>query len=288
MTVRELVVISGKGGTGKTSIVASLAALSGTSVLADCDVDAADLHLILSPAVQKEGDFIGGLVALTDQNKCTQCGKCAEVCRFDAFQENYEVDPIACEGCGVCERICPVSAVSMIDRISGRWFISETRFGPMVHARLGLAEGNSGKLVTILRKEARRIAQERNSQLIISDGSPGIGCPVIASIAGASSVLVVTEPTVSGIHDLERVAELTAHFNIRTFVCINKADINNSNTLSIRNLARARNFNVVAEIPYDTAFTRAQMKGLSIIEAENGETADAIRSMWETMKCEIL
>lgn len=288
MTVRELVVISGKGGTGKTSIVASLAALSDTRVLADCDVDEADLHLILSPAVQKEVDFIGGLVALTDQNKCTQCGKCGEVCRFDAFQKNYEVDPIACEGCGVCERICPVSAVSMIDRISGRWFISETRFGPMVHARLGLAEGNSGKLVTILRKEARRIAEERNSQLIISDGSPGIGCPVIASIAGASSVLVVTEPTVSGIHDLERVAELTAHFNIRTFVCINKADINNSNTLSIRNLARARNFNVVAEIPYDTAFTRAQMKGLSIIEAESGETSDAIRSMWETIKHEIM
>lgn len=288
MTIKELVVISGKGGTGKTSIVASLAALTGKSVLTDCDVDAADLHLILSPDVQKEGDFIGGLVAVTNLNLCTGCGKCVEVCRFDAFLDNYEIDPLACEGCGVCERVCPSSAISMIDRISGRWFISETRFGPMVHARLGLAEGNSGKLVSLLRNEAKRIAGERGHDLIISDGSPGIGCPVIASIAGATAVLVVTEPTVSGIHDLERVAELTEHFKIRTFVCINKADLNPGNTRSIRELACGRNFEVIAEIPYDTAFTRAQMNKQSIVEAGYGKSSDAICSMWEMLKREIM
>ncbi len=287
MTVKELVVISGKGGTGKTSIVASLAALAGKIVLADCDVDAADLHLILSPTIRKKSEFIGGLVAETALEKCTRCGKCVEVCRFGAFLENFQVDPLACEGCGVCVWNCPSSAISMKDRVSGRWFISDTRFGPMVHAQLGMAEGNSGKLVSLIRSEARRIAGEQGYPLIISDGSPGIGCPVIASIAGATAVLVVTEPTVSGIHDLTRVAELTAHFKIKTMVCINKADINGENTKIIKDIAREKNFSVVAEIPYDTVFTRAQMKALSVIEAGDGEVVSNIKKLWATVQHEV-
>jgi MinD superfamily P-loop ATPase len=288
MTVKELVVISGKGGTGKTSIVASLAALARKCVLADCDVDAADLHLLLNPEILKETEFIGGLVAETKLDLCTQCGKCAEVCRFGAILGNYAIDPLACEGCGVCVRSCSQGAIRMKDRVSGRWFISDTRFGPMVHAQLGIAEGNSGKLVSLIRSEARRIAEEREYSLIISDGSPGIGCPVIASIAGATAVLVVTEPTVSGIHDLERVAELTSHFKIKTLVCINKADINPLNTKKIKQIAQERKFIVVAEIPYDTIFTRAQMQALSVIEAGEGEAVSNIRTLWKAVKHEIM
>jgi len=288
MTVKELVVISGKGGTGKTSIVASLAALARKSVLADCDVDAADLHLLLTPEILRETEFIGGLVAETKLDICTQCGKCAEVCRFGAILGNYAIDPLACEGCGVCVRSCSQGAIRMKDRVSGRWFISDTRFGPMVHAQLGIAEGNSGKLVSLIRSEARRIAEEREYSLIISDGSPGIGCPVIASIAGATAVLVVTEPTVSGIHDLERVAELTGHFKIKTLVCINKADINPENTKIIKQIALERKFIVITEIPYDNIFTRAQMQALSVIEAGDGEAVSNIRTLWEAVKHEIM
>lgn len=288
MAIKELVVISGKGGTGKTSIVASLAALSGNSVLADCDVDAADLHLLLSPLTGKETEFIGGLVAETTLDDCTQCGKCAEVCRFSAIMDNFAIDPLACEGCGVCVRSCTQGAIRMKDRLSGRWFISDTRFGPMVHAQLGIAEGNSGKLVSLIRSEAKRIAEEKGLSLIICDGSPGIGCPVIASIAGASAVLVVTEPTVSGIHDLARVADLTGHFRIKTMVCVNKSDINPENTNTIREFARQRNFDVIAEIPYDTVFTRAQMRALSIVEMEDCEAVKNIRKLWDTVSYELM
>ena len=225
--MKEIVVISGKGGTGKTSIVASFAALANNAVLADCDVDAADLHLVLEPDVKETHDFSGGKLASVITEKCTGCGRCEEVCNFDAavfngppndmVEKTYTIDSIACDGCSVCAHYCPVDAIEFKDAINGQWFISNTRFGPMVHARLGIAQENSGKLVSLIRKQSKQIAAEQNRDLIIVDGSPGIGCPVIASITGADLVLVVTEPSISGQHDLDRVIELTEHFKIFPF-----------------------------------------------------------------------
>ena len=222
--------ISGKGGTGKTSVVAAFAALAGGAVLADCDVDAADLHLVLRPELGTEHEFSGRRQAIIDPDACTACGRCAEVCRFAAVlgaaDGGYSVDPIACEGCELCRRVCPADAIHMEPVVNGAWMVSETRFGPLVHARLGVAEDNSGKLVTLVRNEARSVAEERGLPLVIVDGSPGIGCPVIASLAGADLVLAVTEPTVSGRHDLDRVLQVVRQFRLPFAVCVNKADLN--------------------------------------------------------------
>jgi len=233
---KELVMISGKGGTGKTSIVASFAALAEKAVLADCDVDAADLHLVLDPKTVERKKFSGGSRATIQAELCTACGKCEEICRFDAVcfdgppngavDETCRIDPIACEGCGVCARFCPANAIGFGPVVNGEWFISQIRHGSMVHAKLGVAEENSGKLVSLVRTQAKKIAEDRNLDLVLIDGSPGIGCPVIASIAGADIALVVTEPTLSGLHDLRRVIDLTRHFGIGTLVCINKWDLN--------------------------------------------------------------
>jgi MinD superfamily P-loop ATPase len=223
--MKELVIISGKGGTGKTSLVASFAALAENKVLADCDVDAADLHLILSPSVKKQEVFRAMPKFFVNQGSCIPCGKCLSLCRFDAIKstqsndgeiEKIGIDPISCEGCGVCAYFCPAEAIERTTNDSGHWFISDTRHGPMVHARLGIAAENSGKLVTIVRTQAKRVAEEKGLDLVIVDGPPGIGCPVIASITGTSLVLIVTEPTLSARHDLERAAALAAHFRIQT------------------------------------------------------------------------
>lgn len=287
--MKELVVISGKGGTGKTSLVASFAALAENKVLADCDVDAADLHLILSPTVRMEGVFHGMEKLVVNQEKCIRCGKCPPLCRFDAIHETrseegdierVDIDPISCEGCGVCAYFCPVEAVEYTPSDSGRWFISDTRHGPMVHARLGVAEENSGKLVTLVRTQAKRLAEEKGLDLIIGDGSPGIGCPVIASVTGANLVLVVTEPTMSGRHDLERAAGLAAHFAIPTAVCINKCDLNREITTEIRQWCRRNGIAVVGEIPYDSVFTEAQMREKSVVEHSTGPTAKAVEGVW--------
>ena len=223
--IREIVVISGKGGTGKTSLTAAFAALAENAVLADCDVDAADLHLILNPKVRETRDFSGGRIARIRAEACIGCQRCAEICRFgavrlsdisnDVVAKTFAVDPVSCEGCGVCVHFCPVKAIDFDEAINGQWFISETRFGPMVHAKLGIAEENSGKLVSLIRKETKRVAEEAGRSLMIVDGSPGIGCPVIASISGADLVLVVTEPTLSGQHDLERGGEIDRPFRYR-------------------------------------------------------------------------
>ena len=289
----EIVVISGKGGTGKTSLVAAFAALSHDAVLADCDVDAADLHLIVAPEVRRTQDFSGGKVARVVTAKCVGCGRCAELCRFEALAldgpandvvaKTYRIDPVACEGCGVCVRFCPVDAIALETAINGTWFISETRHGPMVHARLTPGEENSGKLVTLIRQEAKRIADERRTGLVIVDGSPGVGCPVIASVTGADFALVVTEPTLSGRHDLERVLELTAHFQIATAVCINKFDINPKISESIEQMAECRQVPVLGRIPYDTAVTRAQLAGRSVVEHGNGSLRRRIESLWQAV-----
>ncbi len=288
--MKELVVISGKGGTGKTSITAAFAALADNAILADCDVDAADLHLVLSPTVRQETDFSGGKQAMVDSEQCIGCGKCAAMCRFDAIRldgpgnatvaKTYTVDPVACEGCKVCVEFCPVSAIEFNDTINGQWFVSDTRFGPMVHARLGIAEENSGKLVTLIRQKAKEIADEQGRDLMIVDGSPGIGCPVIASITGADVVLIVTEPTLSGKHDLERVASLAANFRIQTLVCINKADVNPEMAREIADRAGQRGMKVVGEIPYDEAFTKAQIMKATLTEYTGGDIAERVKALW--------
>ncbi len=289
--MKEIIVISGKGGTGKTSIVASFAALATNAVLADCDVDAADLHLLLEPDIKQTYDFTGGKLASVIAAKCVGCSRCEEVCKFDAVMFNgpangvvertYTIDPIACEGCSVCVHFCPVDAIEFKDAVNGRWFVSDTRFGPMVYAKLGPAEENSGKLVSLIRKQAKQIATEQNKDLIIVDGSPGIGCPVIASITGADMVLVVTEPTLSAQHDLERVTELTEHFKITTAVCINKYDINREMTHEMELKVKDEGLAVVGTIPYDTTVTKAQIAGKSIIEYSNDSLSNQIKSLWK-------
>lgn len=290
--MKEIVVISGKGGTGKTSIVASFAALAKNAVLADCDVDAADLHLILQPDIKRTHDFSGGKQASVITEKCIGCGRCGEVCNFDAalfngpandtVERTYTIDPIACEGCKVCVEFCPVNAIEFKDAINGQWFVSDTRFGPMVHAKLGIAEENSGKLVSVIRKEAKQIATEQNKDLIIVDGSPGIGCPVIASITGADLVLVVAEPTISAQHDLDRVIELTEHFGIPTAICINKYDINPEIAEAIEKKAGEKNMKVTGKISYDIKVTKAQLAAKSIVEYSNSNLKEQIVSLWQS------
>lgn len=290
-SVRELVVISGKGGTGKTSIVASFLALAKRAVAADCDVDAADLHLVLDPTIQKRWPFSGGSEARIDETACSGCGLCAEHCRFEAIQlkqdgtkKVYAVDPVSCEGCGVCADICPENAVQMIPSANGEWFVSDTRHGPMVHARLGIAQENSGKLVSLVRREARAMADSQKRDLLIADGSPGIGCPVIASITGAQMALVVTEPTLSGLHDMKRVAELTRHFKTKTVVCINKVDINPELSNRLEREARELGLPVLGRVQYDPAVTRAQVHGKSVVENGDSPAAKEIRALWERIR----
>jgi MinD superfamily P-loop ATPase len=288
--MKELVVISGKGGTGKTSMAAAFAALAHPAVAADCDVDAADLHLVLDPQVRQTTDFTGGKQAAIDPGKCIGCGRCAGMCRFEAIRldgrannvigKTYAIDAIACEGCGVCVEFCPIKAIELHEVVNGQWFLSDTRFGPMIHAQLGIAQANSGKLVTLIRRKAREIAEERRLDLIVVDGSPGIGCPVIASITGADLVLIVTEPTLSGRHDLGRVADLAANFDIRTLLCINKADINPQMTEQIGAEARRRGITVVGEIPYDDAFTKAQILKATIVEYTGGAITERVKALW--------
>jgi MinD superfamily P-loop ATPase len=285
--VREVVIISGKGGTGKTSLTASFAVLAGRSVVADCDVDASDLHLLLRPTVRERNEFLGGHQAVIRQDACTRCGVCLESCRFGAVirdegDEMYSIDPVSCEGCGVCVRFCPEKAIDFPERLCGEWMISDTRCGPMVHARLGVAAENSGKLVSLVRREARRIAGEQGLPLVIVDGPPGIGCPVIASVTGASLVLVVSEPTVSGEHDLERVLALTRHFEIPAAICVNKWDINPEMTDRIEEKASLAGAKIAGRIRYDNAFTKAQMLERTVVETEAPSIED-ITLIWETI-----
>jgi len=279
--IKELVVISGKGGTGKTSVTASFASLARDKVIADCDVDAADLHLLLRPETSHDEEFVAGQKARVNPDLCVKCGLCADYCRFDAFTDDYVVDEISCEGCGVCVRYCPEQAIEMRDHVSGRWFISETPAGPMVHAKLGIAEGNSGKLVTLLKKKAREIAAEKGFELILVDGSPGTGCPVIATLSGAAMVLVVTEPSVAGIHDLKRVCSLAGHFRIKTAVCVNKADINPAKAAEIERFCEENGMPLLAKIPYDDDVTRAQIEGLTLVEHSDGPASKEIKALWE-------
>ena len=278
--MKEIVVLSGKGGTGKTSIVASFASLAQSKVLADCDVDAADLYLLLSPVGKEEKEFWSGQVAFIDEGKCTECGLCQELCRFGAIKD-FEVDPVSCEGCGFCYQICPVDAIAMKDSMSGHSFISETKYGYLCHARLGIAQENSGKLVALVRQNAKLIAERENLDYIITDGPPGIGCPVISSLSGASLALLVTEPTLSGIHDLERVIGVCRHFGVPVLVCINKYDINQENTLQIENYCFNQGIEVASKIPFDNVVTEALIKRLPVVEYSDGRVSRGIENLWQ-------
>ena len=279
--MKELIVISGKGGTGKTSLVAAFAALAENKVLCDADVDAADLHLILGPKNRARHDFQGGHTAVINQDKCTGCDLCRDLCRWAAISEEYGVDPIECEGCGVCVYFCPEEAIDFPLNTCGEWFISDTRFGPMVHARLGIAEENSGKLVTLVRQEAKKQAEAKDFDLILTDGPPGVGCPVIASIGGASAVLIVTEPSISGRHDMVRVAQLADHFNVPGMICVNKFDLNPAEAGNIEDLAVQKGLTVLGRIPFDPDFTRSMVQGQTIFEYNaESEAAGKVKNIW--------
>jgi len=282
--LKQILIISGKGGTGKTSFTAAFAALSENAVFCDCDVDAADLHLILKPQISKESVFVSGHKAVTDYNQCISCGICNDLCRFDAVTEKdgkYYIDSLKCEGCGVCVWNCPSQAIELTDYEAGHCYISSTRYGMMSHAKLYPGAENSGKLVTKVRQNAVKLAEENKADLIIIDGPPGIGCPVIASITGTDAVLVVTEPTVSGISDLERVVKLTKNFGVKTYVAINKYDINRELTDKITREYGSMGYEIIGIIPYDKKFVKAQLEGKSIVEYGECEASDEIKKIFK-------
>lgn len=286
--MKQLVVVSGKGGTGKTVFSASLAALAGQVALADVDVDASNLHLLLRPEILERHEFVGGKKARVDERGCTACGRCQPVCRFDAISEDGSgralIDPLACEGCGLCARVCDVAAISMEPCVSGEWFVSRTRFGPFVHARLGIAQENSGKLVTEVRKRARALGEREGRELLIMDGSPGIGCPVIASLSGTDLALIVTEPTPSGVHDMERIAELARHFKVRAVCAVNKFDLNPANADRISSWCAGQQIPLVGMIPFDEAVIESVRRGVPLVEGPDGPAAQGIRAMWDRIR----
>jgi MinD superfamily P-loop ATPase len=281
--MHEIIVISGKGGTGKTTLTAAFAHMSAGAVICDLDVDAPDLHLILTPEIDRREEFFSGHEAVIDPASCTACGVCAEMCRFGAVSNQttgYHIDPLKCEGCKVCVQFCPPGAIRFPERHCGEWFVSRTRFGPMVHAQLFPGAENSGRLVALLRRKAKELAQESGSRLVLSDGAPGIGCPVISSLSGTDFAVLVTEPTPSGRHDLERVADLCRHFKIPTGVIVNKADLNPANTEDIRRWCDSAQTEFLAALPYDPAATEAMVQRQAVTEFSTDGLSREISRTW--------
>jgi len=286
--MKQIVVISGKGGTGKTTIAASFAALSNAKVIADCDVDAPDLHLLLKPKVKKTFDFKSGKKAFINEEECINCGECVEVCRFEAIEKIIEndvinkmiIDPISCEGCGVCFHICPVNAIEMRENLTGELFISESKYGTLIHAKLNVAEENSGKLVSMVRNYAKHMAEKENKELIIIDGPPGISCPIIASITGVDLALIVTEPTLSAMHDLDRVYKVAKHFKVRSIVCINKCDLNLKNTEKIKKYCKENNIDIAGNISFDPIVTEALVKGIPVVKYVDNKASNEIKDVY--------
>ncbi len=282
--MKQIVVISGKGGTGKSVLTASFAALAKNKVMVDCDVDAADLHLLLHPIVKERHEFRSGKTARLDRKVCTQCGKCIAPCRFDAIKDDLTIDLISCEGCGLCSLVCPTSAITMEENVAGEWFISDTKYGPFVHAKLGIAEENSGKLVAKIRQVAKEISEKESLDYVIIDGPPGIGCPVIASLSGVDCALVVTEPTLSGLHDAKRVIEVAEHFKIPVKMVINKYDLNNEMATHIERFCENIGIAVIGKIGFDKAVVESMVAGKTIVEHCGGIIREEIIKIWEELE----
>lgn len=290
--MKQITILSGKGGTGKTSLTAAYASLADNAVMADCDVDAADLFLILNPENVQEEVFLGGETAVIDPQGCINCGRCPAICRFDAIYftgTTYEISPYKCDGCALCTRFCPTKAITMVRSDKSRWYSAETRFGPMVYARLGIAEENSGKLVTMVRHQAKLRAESEERDFVLIDGPPGIGCPTTSSLSGVDLAVVVTEPTQSGRHDLERVLDTVEHFGSRSAVIINKADINPEMTLAIEDFCRGRDVPLLAKIPFAEDFVKAMVAQKTLIEHDpKSELSSIVRQSWQRITEELM
>ncbi|MGD9108366.1 MAG: ATP-binding protein [Gammaproteobacteria bacterium] len=284
--MRQIVIISGKGGTGKTVLTGAFAALAENKIIVDCDVDAADLHLLLNPTIKEKHVFKSGFTASIDQKKCIQCLKCIKACRFNAIDDNLSIDPVSCEGCKFCYNLCPTKAIELKENTSGEWFVSDTKFGTFVHAKLGIAEENSGKLVSLIRKQAQQLAVKQNKDLIIIDGAPGIGCPVIACISNVDCVVVVTEPTLSGLHDAKRVIKVAQHFNAPIKLIINKYDLNEDMTKTIMQYCDKNNILVIGKIRFNSAIVESIINAKTIMEYSDSrlnEIKQEIKSIWQRL-----
>ncbi len=284
MTLKQVVVISGKGGTGKTVVTGALAALAKNKIMVDCDVDAADLHLLLQPVIKESHEFKSGKTAVIDKKLCTECGKCISACRFNAIKPDFVVESFSCEGCSFCTRICPAEAIRMQENIAGEWFVSDTRYGTLVHAKLGIAEENSGKLVAKIRQVAKEQATAQKADYIIIDGPPGIGCPVISSLTGVDLAVIVTEPTLSGLHDAQRVIETASHFKVAVMLVVNKYDLNSEMTLNIEVFCKEQGIPLIGRIPFDKEIVNSMVAGKTIIEYVKGKTKEELVSIWEQIK----
>ncbi|MDD5196727.1 MAG: P-loop NTPase [Candidatus Omnitrophica bacterium] len=282
--MKQIAVISGKGGTGKTVVTGGLAALAKSKIMVDCDVDAADLHLLLHPLVKERHDFRSGQTAVIDKKSCSRCGECLAACRFGAIKTDYRIESFSCEGCALCSYLCPHGAIRMEENVAGEWFISDTRYGPFVHAKLGIAEENSGKLVVKIKQVAKELAEKQALDYMIIDGPPGIGCPVIASLSGVDCVLIVTEPTLSGLHDAKRVMELAKHFNIPAKLVVNKYDLNPSMTERVEEFCLSAGVPVSGKIVFDKTVVKALVEGKTIIEYAQCAAGDELRKIWEILK----
>ncbi len=284
--MKQILVISGKGGTGKTVLTASLAVLAGRQVVVDCDVDAADLHLLLHPRIRERHEFRSGRTAKIDPELCQACGACFDACRFGAIVKNvkFSIDPVSCEGCGLCSRLCPYRAIEMKENVCGEWFVSETKCGPLVHAKLGIAEENSGKLVSKIRQKALEIARQENVDYIIIDGPPGIGCPVLASLSGVDLAVIVTEPTLSGLHDARRVIEVARHFQITVNMIINKYDLNLEMTATIEKYCEDNQIILLGKIAFDKSIVQAMVHGRTIVDCQDGQTKEAVEGIFRKIE----
>jgi len=279
--MKSVLFLSGKGGTGKTSLAGAFAFLAKDKVLADCDVDAANLHLLLDPKITSEGNFQGIKLAVKDDEKCTSCGKCREVCRFQAIDENFTIDSYMCEGCGACAYVCPVDAITLLLVDCGRWYTAQSRLGPLASAELYPGEETSGKLVMLVKQKAYELGKEKNAKLLLIDGAPGIGCPVIASVSGVSAVILVTEPSLSGLHDLKRILGVVRHFGILAYLVINKADINEKVSEKIEAFAAQEQLPMLGRIPYDRKVTEMMVVGKSAVEDEESPAGAAMSKIFE-------
>ena len=285
--MKSILFLSGKGGTGKTSLAGAFAVLSEDKVLVDCDVDAANLHLLLNPKVTEKGEFQGSSEAVKDDSKCIDCGECLEVCRFHAIDEQFNIDPYLCEGCGACVYVCPTDAITLKPRISGQWYTATSRLGPLASAELYPGEETSGKLVTLVKQKAHTLAKEVNAERLVIDGSPGIGCPVIASATGASAVILVTEPSLSGLHDLERILSVVTHFRIPAYLVVNKFDLNEEMTEQVEEFAAEKGLTTIGRIPYDPGVPQRMIEGKSVVEDEESPAGAAMREIYARFEKEI-